>query len=145
MILRQGDTGTTLSFQVRKGSQPVVLTGATLTFEGKRFDGTTFGGSCAITDAINGRFTYTVSSPDTSIPGVHKFSVRIQFDGSTITRLPRLTDGERFEVLPLEQWSLRITEYGVPVWNSVRKYDRHTISGALFDAVFRTVPTIESY
>lgn len=99
MIVRKNDTGALLKFQLRQGYIPVNITGATVTLVGTRYDGSSFGGACVLSDPTNGKFSYSLTALDTSIAGIHVFSILVTL-GDTVARLPRYGN-ERFEVLPL--------------------------------------------
>jgi BppU N-terminal domain len=98
MVLRQNDVGNLLKFQLRQGSQPVPIQGATITLIGTRSDGTSFGGACQILDAAQGKFQYVVQAQDTATPCIGFFSIRVSI-GGTIATLPRYGN-ERLEILP---------------------------------------------
>jgi BppU N-terminal domain len=98
MVLRQNDVGNLLKFQLRQGSQPVPIQGATITLVGTRSDGTSFGGACQILDAAQGKFQYVVQAQDTQKIGINFFSITVEIGGTRAT-LPRYGN-ERFEVAP---------------------------------------------
>jgi hypothetical protein len=113
MILRRGDVGSLLKFQLKQGSSPVPIDGATVTLNGTRSDGTTFGGSCNIVDAAQGKFQYVVQAQDTATTGVFSFNITVTIGGTT-AKLPRYGD-ERLEILPLPTLlRFLLTQFTIP-------------------------------